>query len=388
MAKLIISSVLLILIVGCENSSNAVVTKASLGELLYSDTNLSLNRTQSCATCHVPDNGFADPRSNDASINNAASAGSLGDNGTSIGDRNAPTAAYAAFIPEFSHGSRERIGDQGDNGDYTGYMGGQFWDGRESTLAGQAGGPPTNPDEMGMGSKSDTVDRIQENSEYVTMFNKLYGDTIFDDVDSAYDAMAQSIAEFEKTDEFSPFDSKYDRSLTGDYTYPVISKASVGKTLFFSSDFTCASCHQLKERGQQQELFTGFEYHNLGVPENTGLRGVNGATGPDNGLFNNAEVNSDVDQKGKFKTPTLRNVAVTAPYMHNGVFESLRGVLFFYQHAKMRANDIDNGTDLNDIINPETGVEFLEAEVTDNINHDLLVRSDSNLTRLSSWSAF
>lgn len=371
-------------LVGCgsDNDNDEVApnlsSKALLGEQLYSDVNLSFTRSQSCATCHNPEHGFIDERLNDASLNNKASAGSLGDNGTSIGDRNAPTAAYASFSPEFFHGTRARTATQASD-DYEGFLGGQFWDGREDDLAGQAGGPPTNPDEMAMPDKASVIDRLQENSEYVAAFEYLYGVDIFNDTDAAYLAMAQSIGEFEKTDAFSPFDSKYDRSLTGDYIYPVLSKARTGKTLFFSSDFTCASCHQLHNLGNKQEVFTSFEYHNIGVPENTALRIINGATGPDNGLFKNPAA-SDEAQKGKFKVPTLRNVAVSAPYMHNGVFQELETVLHFYEHAKLRSRNLDNENITDDIINPESGQLFSAAEVNENIEHELLGSNDKNLT--------
>jgi cytochrome c peroxidase len=106
--SLMVSSIAAILLTGCggSSSSNAQqLTKAQLGELLFSDKNLSLERTQSCATCHNPDKGFIDDRMNNSSINAAhglvAGAGSLGDDQVSIGDRNAPTAAYAAFSPDF-----------------------------------------------------------------------------------------------------------------------------------------------------------------------------------------------------------------------------------------------------------------------------------------------
>ncbi len=385
MKRLLVGLAFTCVLVGCgsDNGSAEVApelsTKALLGEKLYSDVNLSLNRSQSCATCHNPDHGFIDERTNDASLTNKASAGSLGDNGTSIGDRNAPTAAYASFSPDFFHGTRARTATQANVADYEGFLGGQFWDGRERDLAGQAGGPPTNPDEMGMPDKASVIDRLQESSEYVAAFEYLYGADIFNDIDSAYLAMAQSIGEFEKTDEFSPFDSKYDRSLTGEYIYPVLSKARTGKTLFFSSDFTCASCHQLRALGNRQEVFTTFEYHNIGVPENSALRTFNNATEADNGLFKNPAV-SDETQKGKFKVPTLRNVAVSAPYMHNGVFEELETVLHFYEHAKLRSRNLDNGGITDDIINPESGQLFAAAEVNENIEHELLGGNDKNLT--------
>lgn len=373
-------------LIGCGGSSNgsgkAFESQTTLGEALFLDKNLSLDRSQSCATCHNPDHGFVDDRITDVSRDGVAGAASLGDDGFSFGDRNAPIAAYAAFSPDFKHGTRTRVASQRTSGigAYSGYLGGQFLDGRASDLQAQAGGPPLNPIEMNMPSKAAVVDRLKENSTYVTAFEHLFGIDVFNDTDVAYAAMTESIAAFETSDKetFYPFDSKYDRSLAGDYSYPVTSKAALGKTRFFSSDLTCAACHQLRELGNTGEVFSSFEYHNIGVPENTSLRETNGVTTLDNGLLNNPGV-ADESEKGKFKTPVLRNVAVTAPYMHNGVFNELETVVHFYQHAKERALYEKNGTELSLINNPETGLPWADAEIEDNIEHDLLGGNDINL---------
>ncbi len=147
--------------------------KVTLGKSLYFDKNLSNDRTQSCSTCHNPEAGFVDNRDN-----GVKKQASLGDNQTSIGDRQAPSAAYAMFSPKFHYDKKKKQ-----------YVGGQFWDGREATLAGQAGGPPTNPDEMAMKSKEAVIQRLQENSFYVDGFKKLYGEDIFTKTDEAYTAM-------------------------------------------------------------------------------------------------------------------------------------------------------------------------------------------------------
>lgn len=370
---------LIAVLVGCgsDKKSNPEVfkTKSELGQQLFSDTNLSLNRTQSCATCHNPQHGFVDDRKNDASVNGHASPVSLGDNGSSLGDRHAPTAAYAAFSPDFKKGTRERAVSQSGIADYDGYLGGQFWDGRAIDLAAQAGGPPTNPLEMGMPDKAAVVERLKENKSYVASFEALYGVTVFDDVNKAYDAMAESIGAFERLNktEFYPFDSKYDKSLTGAYAYEPGTPAAVGETDFFSSDFGCASCHQLRPLSDKGEIFSSFEYHNIGVPENTALRQLNGVTVLDKGLALNPMV-AEADraaQEGKFKVPSLRNTAVTAPYMHNGVFNELETVMKFYEHArKVGLNQAD------DSLNPETGLAWRAAEIDKNISHELLRSND------------
>lgn len=371
---------------GCGSSTNdkqdSIDSKAQLGERLFSDVNLSLNRSQSCATCHSLDHGFIDNRINDSSLGNHFGAGSLGDDDISIGDRNAPSAGYAAFSPVFKLGSRQRVVSQSQDSNlatYNGYLGGQFWDGRAENLAAQAGGPPLNPGEMNMPSKAAVVDRLMENATYVNAFENLYSADIFNDAETAYNAMAEAIGEFEKknSETFYPFDSKYDKSLTGEYEYDINGKAILGKSLFFSSDLTCASCHQLRAIGNKGEIFTSFEYHNIGVPENSHLREVNGVVDPDFGLALNPSViaNDDVEiSKGKFKVPTLRNVAITAPYMHNGIFNQLDTVIRFYEHAKKRALEQADAS-----VNPETQLPWGAPEVDANISNTELGRNDKPL---------
>lgn len=314
--------------------------KEDLGRILFFDVNLSKNRTQSCATCHNPDAGFVDDRDN-----GVKKMASLGDDGKSLGDRQAPTASYAKFSPTFHFDEKTKK-----------YVGGQFWDGREATLEGQAGGPPLNPIEMGMSDKKAVVDRLKENSLYVDSFKKIFGADIFKNDDKAYEAMTIAIASFERTDEFSPFDSKYDRYLKGEYDLTPLE--DLGKSIFFSNNNnSCANCHVLKGEDKEGETFTNYQYHNIGTPTNNELRAKNGVKAIDEGLLANSNV-SDVAQKGKHKVPTLRNVAVTAPYMHNGVFKDLKTVVEFYDKYNNKDRNID----------PETNKPWDEPEVKDNIS--------------------
>ncbi|MBU2965685.1 cytochrome c peroxidase [Amphritea sp. 2_MG-2023] len=326
------------------DTEQPLLNKAQLGQQLFFDTRLSANRSESCASCHAPQAGFADPR------NNAAQgAVSLGDDGHSLGDRNAPTASYAMFSPDF------QLTDEGV------YKGGQFHDGRAKDLQEQAGGPPTNPIEMGMPSTAALMARLQEMPLYRKNFTALYGADIFAQPDQAYKAMTDSIAAFERTEEFAPFDSKYDRFLRGEYQ--LSPEEELGRTLFFSQQFTnCNQCHQLKASPRAKgETFSNYEYHNIGVPVNSVARAVNGVSPEyiDRGLLDNPAV-SDPAQAGKFKVPTLRNVAVTGPYMHNGVFKDLRTVVLFYNkyNSRSRARQI----------NPETGETWQAPEVDQNIS--------------------
>ena len=305
-------------------------TLEALGERLFFDVNLSANRTQACATCHDPDTAFADPRG----------MASPGDDGVSLGDRNAPTAMYAALTPAF-HQAEEGA-----------WFGGQFLDGRAATLEDQAAGPPLNPIEMGMNDEAAVVARLSEDPVYATAFPALFGDGVLEDPDAGYKAMTQAIAAFERTGTFSPFSSKYDRFLRGEAELTDLEE--LGRVLFFSQQFTnCNLCHQLGESLMDPgETFTDYSYHNIGVPENVVLREANGfGVGKvDDGLALNTVVAGDPGTRGKFKTPTLRNVAVTGPYMHNGVFEDLRTVILFYNQYNTAVEERK--------ISPETGAPF------------------------------
>lgn len=301
-------------------------TPAALGERLFFDVNLSLNRTTACATCHDPARAFTDPRG----------AASPGDDGVSLGDRNAPTAMYAATIPPLHRTA------QGD------LAGGLFHDGRVASLAAQAAGPPLNASEMGMPDRAAILTRLREDPAYVAAFPALYGPGVLDDSDAAFAALTAAIAAFERTDRFAPFSSRYDRWLRGEIT--LTAEEDLGRTLFFSQQFTnCSRCHMGAGPLAADETFTDHRHHNIGTPENLALRARNGvASGTiDPGL---AGVTGDPADLGRVRTPTLRNVAVTSPYMHNGVFADLRTVILFYNTHNTRAEARR--------INPETGLLF------------------------------
>lgn len=323
--------------------------KIALGQQLYFDTNLSFNRTQSCASCHNPATAFTDQREYKAEYSQLEGAVSLGDDQISFGGRSAPTNSYANQIPAF------HINKKGN------YVGGQFWDGRSSTLTDQAKGPPLNPIEMGIPDKTFMRARLLENTGYKKSFADIYGSAVLADPEQLYEAMADSIAAFEKTDFFSPFDSKYDRYLQG--KYELSAQEELGMTLFFSQQFTnCNLCHQLKQRpAAKGETFSNYQYHNIGIPENRVLSKQNQSADShvDIGLLANPRVTEE-EHKGKFKTPTLRNVAVTQPYMHNGVFKELRTVVAFYNQYNSKSKKRQ--------INPETKEPWAKPEVEENLS--------------------
>jgi len=209
--------------------------------------------------------------------------------------------------------------------------------------------------------------------------------TIFDDINASYESMAESIAAFEKTDKFAPFDSKYDKFRdcreSGKSTNTCYSEGNwtneedLGYSLFFSSGNTnCAKCHTSNSQTEallgQREMFTNNRYENIGTPRNKAAMdarfhlGLQDANATFKGLGGAIE-STDVDfalHLGKAKVPTLRNIAVTAPYMSNGVFSKLRTVLEFYDHQGV-------GTRAN---NPETGLSWVENDNNATINTSLL----------------
>lgn len=336
---------------------------ALMGEQLFSDTALSKNGTQSCATCHDPDNAFADPREN-----KTGKAVSLGSDGQSLGERNTPTILYAMLSPEFHFD------------DKTGrYKGGQFWDGRAVDLKDQAGQPLLNPVEMGMPDQSAIAERIRENSNYMEGFARLYGAENLDDDDLIMDYATAALAAYQSTPEFAPFDSKFDRWRRGEVE--LTAQEEFGYTVFVT--WNCRLCHQLQRQGvTDREPFTSFEYHNIGVPANPKLRELHadGDDFTDHGLAQQENMEASVEA-GKFKVPTLRNVAVTGPYMHNGVFEDLRTAVQFYNKYPSRRPSMH--------INPETGEPWGDAEVAENLSlRELESGLEVNAERVDALVAF
>ena len=314
---------------------------ADLGRALFHDPALSRDGTQSCATCHDPDHAFTDPRES-----LAGRAVSVGADGASHGDRNTPTLSYAFLSPDFH---RDAKGS---------YKGGQFWDGRADNLKDQAGQPMLNPVEMAMPDRATVIDRLRADATYVQTFAALFGTDALDDVDRAFDHAAEALAAYQSTQEFAPFDSRYDRYLRGEET--LTAQEQFGYTVFIT--WNCRLCHQIQQQGiTERETFTSYEYHNIGVPVNHAARAVNGL-GTDHvdlGLLARPGID-DPAQAGRIKVPTLRNVAVTGPYMHNGVFEDLRTAVLFYNKYTSRRPPSK--------INPETGLDWGDPEIAGNLS--------------------
>lgn len=333
----------------CAGSSAwALTSQEELGKLLYFDQYLSKNKNQSCASCHFPAPGFVDPAN---VANPASSVVSLGSDRTLHGGRNSPSVAYAAYSPPFSWNEEEEL-----------YIGGQFWDGRAATLSEQAKGPFLNPVEMAMESEAAVlaalIDRKNRNTKsYNNLFKSVYGVDLLSldlrnssSVAAVYGMMAEAIAAFEKTVFFTPFTSKYDFYLTGQAS---LSAQEARGLALFNGQAQCHLCHSadwtVDAAGRSlPPLFTDHSYDNLGIPKSSnpliannpvdyglGARPDIAAIDPDPELSAAAGYPVSAGEAGKFKVMTLRNIAVTPPYGHNGFFATLEQVVHFYNKRDM-----------------------------------------------------
>lgn len=295
----------------------ALSARERLGKLLFFETSLSTPPGQSCASCHEPAVAFADPVK-ELPVSRGARSGRYG-------NRNDLTAAYAAFVPPLHRDPQEDI-----------WVGGLFWDGRANTLAEQAMGPPLNPLEMANPDTGTIAGKLRA-LDYAPLFHEVYGPNALNDPDSAFAYMADAIAAYERTSEFSPFTSKYDFWLRGEADLSRQEKR--GLELFEAEKKgNCAACHPSRpsENGTPP-LFTDFTYDNLGVPRNpeSPFYLLPADLNPDGFDFVDlglGDIVGDPAENGKFRVPTLRNVAATDPYMHNGVFKKLFQVVAFYNN--------------------------------------------------------
>ena len=244
--------------------------KAALGKLLFFDPILSKNNTISCATCHKPAFAFAD-----------TSAVSLGVNGTK-GTRNAPSAMNVALQSVF------------------------FWDGRAKNLEEQALAPIENPAEMNL-SIDEALMRLNHDDKYKVYFQKIFNSGL------TKENLAIAIAAFERTLETS--DSPFDTWKFYDDPTAVNDAVKRGFTIF-NTKGKCIQCHFGSN-------FTTNEFRNIGL--------FNGKDLNDSGR---AVVSHNINDAGKFKVAVLRNVAVTSPYMHNGMFKTLKEVIEFYNDPR------------------------------------------------------
>ena len=246
----------------------------ALGRRLYFDTALSVDNTVSCATCHMPPMAFIDGTS--------VSTGVGGKKGT----RNAPTVLNSA------------------------YWSSDFWDGRAASLEKQTEGPVTNPVEMAH-TLTGVEHRLSQDPSYVAAFKKAFGPGPI-----TYAKVEKCIASFERT--ILSGNSAFDRYYYGGDKTAMAEAQIRGLGLFRDpKKGNCEVCHTI---GEHYALFTDNKFHNIGVGFDNGVTSDKGR----------AAVTGDAKDTGAFRTPSLRNVALTAPYMHDGSLKTLRDMMDYY----------------------------------------------------------
>ena len=299
--KMVLVATTVCLVFGVAGSASALTAKEALGKKLYFDENLSEPNGQACASCHLPSAGFADPDQN-LPVSEGVIPGRFG-------GRNSPSASYASLTPEFTLKG--------------GVRGGQFWDGRAANLVEQAKGPFLNPVEMNNPDKASVIADVAA-STYAAEFEAVYGAGSLNNIQQAYEQVADAIASYERSVELNPFTSKYDAVKAGLASFTAQEQAGFD---LFTGRGKCAHCHGLGG-GKRPDVFSDFSYHNIGLPRNTEYPySLVENPLPDLGLggvLNNDKYN------GQFKTSHLRNISATAPYMHNGILKTLKDVVHFY----------------------------------------------------------
>jgi cytochrome c peroxidase len=276
--------------------------KIALGDKLFNDKRFSSTGAVSCATCHDPQKAFTDsPLVTSEGVNKLT------------GTRNAPTVVNAAYYKLF------------------------FWDGRSLDLEDQAQHPMVNPVEMGLPNHDPVLRLVRTDPEYIAAFRKAF-DRAPEQV--TMKEVQQAIASFERT--IVSGDAPFDRWYFGGDQQAISEQAKRGFGVFMNRG-RCVSCHVIEE---DQALFTDNRFHNSGVGVNRIQNEISQlapaflkakATGadvdktvlasPKASELGRFAVTESLDDLGAFKTPTLRNVAVTAPFMHDGSLKTLRDVV-------------------------------------------------------------
>jgi cytochrome c peroxidase len=246
----------------------------ALGRSLYYDPILSVDNSVSCATCHNPDLAFGDPKPVSIGV------------GHKFGVRNSPTVLNSVYYSL------------------------QFWDGRAASLEKQAEGPVQNQVEMAHSLRG-VEERLNANPEYRTEFERAFGPG-----EITFAEVGKAIASFERT--LVSGNSPFDRWYYGHEEKAVSDSVKRGFEVFRDPKRgNCAVCHTV---GEKYALFTDNKFHNIGV-------GVTDEKVSDVGRFKETERPEDM---GSFKTPSLRNVAITAPYFHDGSRQTLKQAMDYY----------------------------------------------------------
>jgi cytochrome c peroxidase len=289
--------------------------KISLGRKLFYDRRLSLNKTFSCAMCHIPEQGFTS--------NEMATA--VGVEGRTV-RRNSPTLYNVAYLDRLFH------------------------DGREKTLEQQAWGPLLAHDEMANPSIGYVLETVAGSEDYRGLFQKAFGKG------PSMETLGMALASYERT--LNSADSPFDRWFYGKDKQALSDQAQQGFKLF-TGKARCSGCHTVDSKFA---LFTDNGFHNTGTGIAAAMDGsnakrrvqiapgafvevdrevidsVSGSKGNDLGRY---EVTQHPEDRWKYRTPSLRNIGLTAPYMHDGSLGTLEAVVQFYRQGGRPNEDLD-----------------------------------------------
>jgi cytochrome c peroxidase len=323
------------------HQTTSLSPQAQVGQKLFFDTNLSGSKRMSCATCHDPNNHYAQPTTNTRAVQLG------GPKLTTLGFRAVPTLTYNQYTPPYNDNAPNPDGESKNA------PGGGFtWDGRADTQAQQAAIPLLSPFEMANASQAAVVAVVQ-NASYAALFQQAYGANVFSNSQTAFADIGLALQAYQQEDlSFNSFTSKYDYAAAVQLSngQPVTLTAAElrGYLVFFRAGTgNCFACHYNGPiSGGGGALFTDFTYENTGAPRNPNIpanaRKLGRSTYYDLGLctaVNPNPVNAYVTPHvmpagaslcGSFKTPTLRNTVTRNVFFHNGVFTSLAQVIDFY----------------------------------------------------------
>lgn len=284
--------------------------KFVVGDHLFHEVALSASGRQSCASCHEAARAHADPVGTFLPLGGADMR--------QQGVRSSQTARYLDGAGPFVFNAQGLP------------HGGLLWDGRADTRAQQAQGPLFSAAEMANASPADYVRRLRTTGAYAELL-RAYGLNETASDAALLSASVDALAQYQARDpDFHPFSSKFDRVQAGQASFT----AAEARGLAAFNDpqrGNCAACHDSQPRNGRPALFTNFSYHALGVPRNASTATSDPAFF-DLGLCGpiRTDLSARTDLCGRFKVPTLRNVALTGPYFHNARFGTLEEVVSFY----------------------------------------------------------
>ena len=342
----------------CGAAAASEASAAGVGRRIFVDTGLSEPVGQGCITCHNPKAAFADPR--------AISAGAVAGR---VGKRNAPTLMYASLIPSLA--LEEFYDDEGVQS----YLmeGGLFHDGRARDQFEQVQQPFFAENEMNLPDAAALATRLRR-SEYATELKALVGESGWDDDRQVNYHAYRALVEFLKEPMFRPFDARIDDFLAGDQQ--ALNEAERRGLEVFKVAGKCADCHLLGTLSWPQPLLSDYGYDNVGAPSRGEKDpGLGGHTGKP-------------EEIGQFRAPTLRNITLTAPYMHNGSIATLREVIEFYNKRDLEPQRW-GPTDYPDTVNHEDmGNLGLSDQQVDDLVALMDAFTDRTLLKLADGQSF